>query len=167
VDPSNPGVDQRVDRCIRVGRCARVVREIEHGRDAGIERGQRSQPGAHVHVMRCVLGSDAGEGRHHVLAEIGHVGDAATQLGFPSMPVAVDKAGADDRAAGVDDEGRSGDQAVLRVRSKIGTDRDDVRTDDQNVTGFQVGGSWIHGHNGAAGEEDRALRITGSAELCE
>jgi hypothetical protein len=76
VDSADASVDERVERRVGVRRGTGVVGEVEHRRDARIQRGERREAGADVHVVGCVDRSDAGQGRHDVGAEIGDVGDA-------------------------------------------------------------------------------------------
>jgi hypothetical protein len=125
VHAADAGVAQRPHGGVGVRGGAGVVREVEHGGDARVDRGQRRQPGTGVHVLRPVDRRVAHQDLGDVAAEVVHVRHDPAQLGLPGVAVGVDEAGCRDHVGCVHDDRVLGGQVV--------PDRGDGRTLDQDV----------------------------------
>ena len=102
VQRADAAVVERVERRIGMLGAARRMAGVDDGGDAGIERGDRRQLGAEIHVERAIvraqrLGDDVDIGE-----EIVDIGHHAAHDAEPHMMVGVDEARHDDAAGGVD-----------------------------------------------------------------
>ena len=148
---ADTAVVQRVERRIGVFGATRRMGGVDDGGDASIERGDRSQLGAEIHVPRPVmraqrLGDDVDIGE-----EIVHVRHQAAHDAEPHMMVGVHQARHDDGAGSVDRLGT--------VPRKVRTNGRDAATLDQNIAGRQIGNSGIHRDDRAAFEKCAAVLL--------
>ena len=149
VQRADAGIVERVQRRIGMLGASRRMAGVDDGGDAGVERGDRRQLGAQIHVERAImraqrLGDDVDIGE-----EIVDIGHHAPHHAEPHMMMGVDQARHDDAAGGVDDFGVVGHE--------IRPDGDDAVALDEDVADREIGNFLIHRDDGAALEEGAAF----------
>ena len=154
---TDAAVAQGLDGGVGVLRRVLNVRPIEYGRHTGVERTQRGDQIAGVHVLRATQGAEAAQNCLEVVAQRA-VGQRVAKHAFPEVPMRIDEARHHDRVGGVDH---------LRIgRRQIGPDGRDPGTIDQNVAFRQLTGSGMHGEDRSALEEHPAASSSSSAVGC-
>src|SRR5262249_58347142 len=91
---ADAGIEQRLDRGVRMRRRARVVRIVDEASDAGIDAAKRGGEIADVHVLRLVEGGKAAMRGAHIVADGRAVGNNAVELALPGVAVAIALPGA-------------------------------------------------------------------------
>ena len=101
MDAANARIDERLNRRIGVRGRARVVRVVDHARDAGVDAAERGDQVADVDIVRAIVAREPIVRRRHVIGDRA-VRDDAAKLPFPRMAMRIDEPGNDDRVRGVD-----------------------------------------------------------------
>ena len=151
VHGANAGIEQRFHRGIGMGGAAGIVGIVDHAGHAGIDAAHGGEIIADIVILRPI---DFGERQMrgvHIIRKRRRIRIDAAQLPFPGMPMAIDQARHDDGVEGVDH---------LRIRGlDLGRDRRNFRAFDQKIAFHQVADLGVHADDGAAFEENAALRI--------
>ncbi len=141
---------QGVDGGVGVVDRLEAVRPVHDRRDTGVDRLDRGEQIAGVHV----LGAEEPAGLQVVPDEVlgeRPIGAVAAHRGLPHVAVGVDHAGHDDAVRGVDDGGALGD-----VES--GTDGGDAVVDDQHVGAREHPARRVHRQYRPASQDHRSSR---------
>ena len=146
------GVEQRLDRCVRVLRRVMDLRHVVNRGDPVVELGEAAEQLADVDVLRPIDRREAEQDRgvvgvrafrRRIVVEDQHaVGEVAAQRRLELVMVGVDEPGHDDAAAGVDHTGIT----CAQVRA----DGEDLLALDQHVRRDEVADRRVHRHHGAA-----------------
>jgi hypothetical protein len=120
------------------------VRPVEKCCHTGVDRLERAEEVAGVHVLRAVGRRQGVEDQREVPVER-NVRRYAADHGLPGVPMRVDKARNDDRARGVDDFG------VGRVDGR--SNRRDILALDEHIAARDVPYVWIHRDDVATAEQ--------------
>ena len=151
VHGADAAIEQRFDRGIGMGGAAGIVRVVDHASDAGIDAAHGGEVIADIVILRPIEFGERQMRGVHVVRKRRRIGIDAAQLSFPGMAVAIDQAGHDDGIERIDH---------LRIRSiDLGRDRGNLAAFDQEIAFHQVADLGVHADDGAAFEQDAALRI--------
>ncbi|EEF24041.1 conserved hypothetical protein, partial [Ricinus communis] len=93
---------ESIERCVGMFRAAGGMASVDDGRDAGIETGERGEPGAEIHIQRSIMAAQCF--RHHIDIgkEIVHIGHHAAHCAQPHVMMGVDQTWHDDAVRSID-----------------------------------------------------------------
>jgi hypothetical protein len=151
MDGADAAVDQRFDRRIGVVGTARIMRIVDYAGNACVNAADGRQVVGDIVVLRTVRLGKRKMGRVAIVGKRRRIGIDAAQLGFPGMPVAVDKPGHNYRILRVDH---------LRARGiQLRGDGSDFLAFDQQVPSYEIADLRVHADDGAALQQDEVRRV--------
>jgi hypothetical protein len=148
---ANAGIVERVERSAGMPRAARRMAGVDNGGNAGVERGDRRQLRAEIHVERAIVRAQRLGDNIDIGEEIVDIGHHAPHHAEPHVMVRVDQARHHDAVGGVDH------QCVIRPEARA--DRGDAVTLDQNVADWEIGNLGVQRDHGSALEEGATVLL--------